>query len=58
MQVGTDRADSSFVGPAPELAISTIESFGLDAGWNGQSRALSAFATDLGSAMNGVTWSR
>jgi uncharacterized protein (DUF1501 family) len=35
MQVGTSLADPSFLGPSPELAIDSIESFGLDAAWDG-----------------------
>jgi uncharacterized protein (DUF1501 family) len=34
MQVGSELADSSFVGPSPELAIYSIESFGLGAAWD------------------------
>src|SRR5439155_15233503 len=34
MQVGTDLADPSFVGPSPELAIDAVDTFGLDAAWN------------------------
>ena len=55
MQVGTDLADASFTGPSPELAIDSVDSFGLDAAWDALRPLFenvgSAYALDLGKAV-------
>ncbi|MGH2597451.1 MAG: DUF1501 domain-containing protein [Actinomycetota bacterium] len=40
MQVGSGMAASSFLGPSPELAMWSVDSFGLDAAWDAEQRAL------------------
>jgi uncharacterized protein (DUF1501 family) len=40
MQVGGGLAPTSFLGPAPELAIGDIDGFGLDAAWDEEQRRL------------------
>ena len=39
-QVGNGRAAPAFAGPAPELAMSAVDSFGLDAAWDEEQRLL------------------
>ncbi len=46
MQVGSGMAASSFLGPAPELAMWSVDSFGLDAAGNAEQRALWGAALD------------
>lgn len=40
MQLGSSMGASSFRGPTPELAMRSVESFGLDAAWDAEQRGL------------------
>ncbi len=40
MQVGSGMAAPAFLGPSPELAVWSIDSFGLDAAWDAEQRGL------------------
>ncbi|MEA2555307.1 MAG: hypothetical protein QOI60_638 [Actinomycetota bacterium] len=40
VQMGNDLPASMFLGPAPELALYSVDGFGMDAAWDAQQRAL------------------
>jgi uncharacterized protein (DUF1501 family) len=40
MQVGSGMAAPAFLGPSPELAVWSVDSFGLDAAWDAEQRGL------------------